>query len=114
MNTSMDSRWKWNDPIPVELTRAHTHYDQSLVRNKKACIPLSDYAENFKDHGTYKPQTPTNMVAIPNLPFWQRPDGGAISQMRPFRKKKCGFRKPMSLLHWCTLASRNNGLGASM
>ena len=114
MNTSMDSRWKWNDPKPKEMTREYTHYDQTLKRNKKAVIPLSDYGENFKDHGIYKPQTPTNMVAIPNLPFWQRPDGGAISQMRPFRKKKCGYRKPWTLLQWCTLASRNNGMGASM
>ena len=36
MNTSTDSKWKWNDQKPKELTREYTQYDQSMRRNKKA------------------------------------------------------------------------------
>jgi len=107
MNTSIESKWKWNAQVPLEETRQYNMYDKTMRRNvsaantlhccvspppntfkmtikhthkrltscfplqKKCLVPLSDYGENFVDHVIYKPQTPANMIAIPNLPKWQ-------------------------------------------
>ena len=40
MNTSMDSKWKWNKQVPLEETRQYNMYDKTMRKNVSLDIGL--------------------------------------------------------------------------
>lgn len=113
MNSSAMSKWKWNEQKPMEEMRQYTMYNKHLRRNKSHNAMQSTYQAEYKHLGRYKPQTPSNLFPVPNIPLWQRHEP-TLTQQRYYKKGQYRSQPEMTTMEWAHLKFRNNGLGASM
>jgi len=110
---SGQTKWKWNEQKPMEEMRQYKQYNKALRRNKSHNAMQSTYQATYKHLGLYKPQTPVNVVPVPNIPLWQRHEP-TVTQQRFYKKGEYRQQPDLSVLEWAHLKFRNNGVGASM
>jgi len=112
MCQSRSLAWKWNE-APSLAPRKGPKVDATKMRQRSRTTGASEYRDSYHHLGAYQPQTPQNLVPIPNLPVWQRHEA-TISQQRYFHKPLYNLTPELTLLKWGSLKFSNGGHGSSM